>query len=277
MMKSILITGCSSGIGYATAKQLYHLGWMVFASCRQQQDVERLCQEGLKGLLLDVNDDESIRGAFEQVLRQTGGRLDAVFCNAGYGQPGAVEDVSRPALRQQYETNVFGTWSCVREAMRIFRRQGYGRIVVNSSVLGFAAMPWRGAYNSSKFALEGMCDTLRQEVMGSAIQVVLVEPGPIATRFREHALEHFRQHIVVDESVHCSAYQQQIERMQTVDKPGGWTWSADACAKICVDAICTTRPKLRYRITAPTRIFWYLKRVLPTILLDKILHRAGSS
>ena len=173
-MKSILITGCSSGIGYATAKQLQQLGWRVFASCRQPADVARLQAEGLECLLLDVTDSAHIAAALAHIEAATGGTLDALFCNAGYGQTGAVEDIPRPALREQYETNVFGTWECIVAAMRVFRRQGHGRVLVNSSILGFAAMPWRGAYNSSKFALEGLCDTLRGEIHGSGIFVSLL-------------------------------------------------------------------------------------------------------
>ena len=193
-MNTILITGCSSGIGYDTAKQLHEKGWRVFASCRRTEDVARLQSEGLADtLLLDVTDSAQIEATFAHILAQTGGRLDALFCNAGYGQVGAVEDIPRIALHQQFNTNVFGTWECITHAMKIFRRQGRGRVLVNSSILGFAAMPWRGAYNSSKFALEGLADTLRHETHGSAIFVSLIEPGPIATRFRPNALEKFKQ------------------------------------------------------------------------------------
>ena len=174
-MPSILITGCSSGIGYNTAKFLHQMGWRVFASCRKTEDVERLKAEGFADALqLDVADDDSINTAFESVLAATGGSLDALFSNAGYGQVGAVEDISRTALREQFETNIFGAWQCITLAMKVFRRQGHGRILVNSSILGFAAMPWRGAYNSSKFALEGLCDTLRGEIHGSGIFVSLL-------------------------------------------------------------------------------------------------------
>ncbi|HRL34941.1 MAG TPA: SDR family NAD(P)-dependent oxidoreductase, partial [Neisseria sp.] len=156
-MNTILITGCSSGIGYDTAKQLHEKGWRVFASCRRAEDVARLQSEGLAdALLLDVTDSAQIEAAFAHILAQTGGRLDVLFCNAGYGQVGAVEDIPRIALHQQFNTNVFGTWECITHAMKIFRRQGRGRVLINSSILGFAAMPWRGAYNSSKFALEGL-------------------------------------------------------------------------------------------------------------------------
>lgn len=270
-MKTILITGCSSGIGYDTAKQLHQAGWRVFASCRSLHDVERLRDEGLADALqLDVADSASIRSAFDAVMRQTGGSLDALFCNAGYGQVGAVEDVPREALRQQFETNVFGAWECITLAMKVFRRQGYGRILVNSSILGFAAMPWRGAYNSTKFALEGMCDTLRHETHGSGIFVSLVEPGPIATRFRQNALKKLHEHIDIDASVHAENYRYQLNRLEKEGDAAPFTMSSADCAAICVKALTAPNPKARYLVTFPTVLFWYLKRLLPIRLLDRL-------
>ena len=274
-MNTILITGCSSGIGYDTAKQLHQQGWRVFASCRRAEDVARLQSEGLADtLLLDVTDSAQIEAAFAHLLAQTGGRLDALFCNAGYGQVGAVEDIPRIALHQQFNTNVFGTWECITHAMTIFRRQGRGRVLVNSSILGFAAMPWRGAYNSSKFALEGLADTLRHETHGSAIFVSLIEPGPIATRFRPNALEKFKQYIDIDKSVHAESYRAQLARLATEGDAAPFTMSSPDCAAVCVKALLAERPKARYRITLPTQVFWYLKRLLPTRWLDAVQRAA---
>ena len=274
-MNTILITGCSSGIGYDTAKQLHQQGWRVFASCRRAEDVARLQSEGLTDtLLLDVTDSAQIEAAFAHILAQTGGRLDALFCNAGYGQVGAVEDIPRIALHQQFNTNVFGTWECITHAMTIFRRQGRGRVLVNSSILGFAAMPWRGAYNSSKFALEGLADTLRHETHGSAIFVSLIEPGPIATRFRPNALEKFKQYIDIDKSVHAESYRAQLARLETEGDAAPFTMTSPDCAAVCVKALLAERPKARYRITLPTQAFWYLKRLLPTRWLDAVQRAA---
>ena len=274
-MNTILITGCSSGIGYDTAKQLHQQGWRVFASCRRAEDVARLQSEGLADtLLLDVTDSAQIEAAFAHILAQTGGRLDALFCNAGYGQVGAVEDIPRIALHQQFNTNVFGTWECITHAMTIFRRQGRGRVLVNSSILGFAAMPWRGAYNSSKFALEGLADTLRHETHGSAIFVSLIEPGPLATRFRPNALEKFKQYIDIDKSVHAESYRAQLARLATEGDAAPFTMSSPDCAAVCVKALLAERPKARYRITLPTQVFWYLKRLLPTRWLDAVQRAA---
>lgn len=274
-MNTILITGCSSGIGYDTAKQLHEKGWRVFASCRRAEDVARLQSEGLTdALLLDVTDSAQIEAAFAHILAQTGGRLDALFCNAGYGQVGAVEDIPRIALHQQFNTNVFGTWECITHAMTIFRRQGRGRVLVNSSILGFAAMPWRGAYNSSKFALEGLADTLRHETHGSAIFVSLIEPGPIATRFRPNALEKFKQYIDIDKSMHAESYRAQLARLETEGDAAPFTMTSPDCAAVCVKALLAERPKARYRITLPTQAFWYLKRLLPTRWLDAVQRAA---
>lgn len=274
--KSILITGCSSGIGYATAQRLHRHGWNVIATCRKPEDVARLKQEGLTCLCLDVDDSASIQAAFAEALVLTQGTLNAFFGNAGYGQPGAVEDVPRAALRAAFETNVFGMWECIATAMRIFRAQGHGRILVNSSVLGFAAMPWRGAYNSSKFALEGLCDTLRHETCAGEIYVSLLQPGPIATRFRANALAQFQQHIDAQNSVHHQAYARQLARMQSEDKVGGFTLSADACAAVAERALNARRPKARYRVTLPTHAFALLKRLLPTPILDRLLRKAAA-
>lgn len=272
--KSILITGASSGIGYDSVLRMRALGWRVFAAVRQESDRSRLAAEGLETVLMDLDDENSVSAAFAAVLAQTGGTLDGVFCNAGYGQMGAVEDVSRAALRAQFETNVFGTWQCVAEAMKIFRKQGHGRLLVNSSILGFAAMPMRGAYNSSKFALEGMCDTLRHEVHGTEIYVSLVEPGPVTSRFSEHALNKFKQNIDIENSVHRVAYQNHLARLAGQTKPTPFTVSAAACAEICARAFTDAVPKPRYRVTVPTQLFWWLRKFLPTSVLDVLKRRA---
>ena len=184
MKKSILITGCSSGIGYYCALQLQQMGYQVLATARQIEDVARLQQQGLQAHQLDLDDDESIQQALDWALAQTGGTLDALFNNGAYGQPGAVEDLSREVLQAQFNTNLFGTHELTRKVLKIMRQQGHGRIIQNSSVLGLITMKYRGAYNASKFALEGLTDTLRQELSGSRIQISLIEPGPIESRFR---------------------------------------------------------------------------------------------
>lgn len=277
-MKTILITGCSSGIGYATARLLRQDNWRVYASCRRSEDVARLRAEGFHCLQLDITHDEQIHTAVETVITEFG-YLDALFCNAGYGQTGAAEDLNRAALQEQFNTNVFGTWQCINAAMKIFRRQQHGRILVNSSILGYAAMPWRSAYNSSKFALEGLCDTLRQETYGSGIYISLLEPGPIATRFRPNALVKFRQYIDVDNSVHRQAYQAQLNRLQAQGSVAPFTLTAEQCATVCARALNAKKPKARYPVTVPAHIFWYLKKCLPIATLDWLcrlsVHKQG--
>ncbi|OQS45990.1 SDR family NAD(P)-dependent oxidoreductase [Chromobacterium violaceum] len=262
-VRTILITGCSSGIGYHTAKWFREKGWRVFASCRRQEDVERLLAEGFESLRLDVDDAASIRAALDEVLARTGGRLDALFNNAGFGQPGAVEDISRQAMREQFETNLFGPWELSNAVMKTMRAQGHGRIVYNSSILGFAAMRWRGAYNASKFAMEGLCDTLRHELRGTDIHVSLVEPGPIESRFRPNALAKFLKNVDIDGSVHRDNYQQQLERLKKEGHAAPFTLPATAVAEAVWRAVTSRRPRARYRVTFPTKLFWFLRRVLP--------------
>ncbi|WP_293759939.1 SDR family oxidoreductase [uncultured Aquitalea sp.] len=270
----VLITGCSSGIGYHTAHYLKARGWRVFATCRKAEDAARLAEEGFDSLTLDVDDSASIRAALDAVLALSGGRLDALFNNAGFGQPGAVEDVSRSAMRQQFETNLFGAWELTNAVLPLMRRQGHGRIVFNSSILGFAAMRWRGAYNASKFAMEGLCDTLRQELTGSGVYVSLVEPGPIESRFRPNALQKFLANIDAEASVHCEAYRQQLARLKKEGHAAPFTLPATAVAADVYRALTSRRPAARYRVTTPTKVFWYLKRLLPTRWFDKALYKA---
>lgn len=274
MQPVLIITGAGSGIGYDTALQMRRHGWRVFATARKAADVARLQSEGFDSVLLDVNSSDSIQQAFAHILQQSSGRLDGLFCNAGYGQPGAVEDLPRQALRRQFETNVFGVWECIHHAMPVFRRQNHGRILVNSSLLGFAAMPWRGAYNSSKFALEGMCDTLRHELHGSGISVSLVEPGPVTTRFRNNALPHFLAHIKPEHSVHREAYRKQVQRLSAHDAGTRFALSSPDCAAICCRAFTDARPKPRYRATLPSKCFWYLQKLLPTAWSDRLKRSA---
>ena len=204
--KTILITGCSSGIGGWAAHGLKARGWRVFATARQPADVARLQAEGLESLPLDLHDSASIQTAVATVLERTGGRLDALLNNGAYGQPGAVEDLSREALREQFETNLFGTQELTNQIIPVMRQQGGGRILYISSVLGLVAFPYRGAYVASKFALEGLADTLRLELASTGIHVCLIEPGPILSRFRDNAHVAYRRHVRVEASPHREKY-----------------------------------------------------------------------
>lgn len=275
--KSILITGCSSGIGLQAALSLQAKNYFVVASCRKREDVEVLKTAGLRHVVrLDLSDSESIRQGLQETLALTGGTLFALFNNGAYGQPGAVEDLTPQVLRQQFEVNVIGTHDLTTQVVKIMLHQGYGRIVQNSSVLGIVAAPFRGAYNASKFALEGLSDTLRMELSDTPIQVSLIEPGPITSRFRANALDALRQNIDIRQSRHQRAYQAAIERMSKVGPASRGTLPESAVVKKLLHALESSSPKPRYYVTWPTYTAVLMKRLLPTRLLDKVMGAQGS-
>lgn len=269
--KTILITGCSTGIGYTTAKILKNRGHTVIATARKAEDVARLQAEGFTALPLDLADSDSIHLAVEQTLELTGGKLDALFNNGAFGQPGAVEDLSREVLRFQFETNLFGTHELTNRLIPVMRKQGHGRIIYNSSVLGLVALTYRGAYNASKFALEGLADTLRLELRGTGIEISLIEPGPILSRFRENSFALYKQNINAEHSAHRDKYRAMEARLQKEGAAVPFTLPAEAVAKKVVHALEAKRPKIRYYVTFPTYLFGTLKRLLPYVWLDKLL------
>lgn len=276
-MKTIMITGCSSGIGYTVAQGLKARGWRVFATARQLKDVIRLDEAGLESLHLDLNNSESISKAVDEVLVRADGRLDALFNNGGFGQVGAVEDLSRAAMRAQFETNLFGWLELTNRVLPVMRRQGHGRIVMNSSVLGYAAFPYRGAYNAVKHALEGLSDTLRQELFGTGIHVCLVEPGPITSRFRENCLPHFELHIDWRNSVHRECYEAQLARLHKPGPAAPFTLPPEAVLDKVVHALESRRPRARYQVTVPAVAFWWLRRILSTWAMDWLLSQASGN
>lgn len=269
--RTILITGCSSGIGRTSAEVLRGRGHRVFATARRTVDVAALAAEGFEALQLDLDDSDSIAAAVDDVLARTGARLDAVFHNGAYGQPGAVEDLSRAAIRAQFETNLFGWLELNNLIVPVMRRQGHGRILFNSSVLGLVAMPMRGAYIASKFALEGLADTLRLELRGSNIHVSLIEPGPIQSRFRANSQRAFERYVDADRSVHREAYAALRARLNQQGAATPFTLPPEAVARRVVHAIESRRPRRRYPVTVPTYLFAVLRRLLPTALLDRLL------
>ena len=273
--KSILITGCSSGIGLCVAEGLKTRGYRVFATARRQADVQQLDAAGFESLQLDLADSDSITSAVDEVLSRTGGTLDALFNNGAYGQPGAVEDLSRDVLRTQFETNLFGWHELTNHVLPVMRHQGHGRIIQNSSVLGFVALRYRGAYNASKYALEGLSDTLRLELMGTDIHVSLVEPGPVSSRFRENAFKAYQENINPNNSVHRDKYLAMETRLQTVGPVVPFTLPPEAVLKKVIHALESRRPRARYYVTFPTYLFGFLKRVLSTRLLDRMLNKVG--
>ena len=277
MKKTILITGCSSGIGYCVAKALHKQGYRVFATARRQESVDMLLGEGMESLRLDLTDSNSIQQAFNEIMHRTNGNLYALFNNGAYGLPGAVEDLNRDALRVQFETNVFGWQELANLALPVMRRQGYGRIIQNSSVLGFVSMPFRGAYNASKYAIEGLSDTLRLELKGSNIYVCLIEPGPIASQFRTNSVKALQQYIDIDKSFYREKYLGVLKRLTKEGPAVPFTLPPEAVLKRVIHALEATKPKPRYYVTFPTYLFGFLKRLLSTGILDVLLAKAGNS
>ncbi len=271
--RAVLITGCSSGIGYATARLLGDKGYRVIASARRADDVARLVSEGLNCIELDLDDSASIARATDRALEIAGGRLYGLFNNAGFGQPGAVEDLHRDVLRRQFETNVFGTLELTNRLIPVMRAQGEGRIIQNSSVLGLVALAYRGAYNASKYALEGLYDTLRLELAGSGVYAVLIEPGPIESRFRANALAAYRSRIDIEHSAHRDRYLANEARLKKSGHAAPFTLPATVVAEKVLKILDSRNPRPRYYVTLPTYLLGTLKRVLTSRALDRVLGR----
>jgi len=269
--RSVLITGCSSGIGYTAATTLKARGFDVYATTRKPQDTAALSALGINALHLDLDNEQSIEQALSEVLEQTQGKLYALFNNGGYGQGGAVEDLPTDALRAQFETLVFGWHELTRRVIPVMRKQGYGRIVQNSSVLGFAAMPYRGAYNAAKFAIEGLTDTLRLELRDTDIHVSIIQPGPVRTLFRQNGLAKFEQHIDHNNSVHRDVYSSTLQRLSASGDASRFTVAPEVVVNKLVHALEHPKPHSRYRVTKPTIIFAVAKRLLPVSMLDRLL------
>lgn len=273
--KSILITGCSSGIGLCIARGLKTRGHIVFATARKSTDVHKLKEMGFESFMLDLDDTLSITNAVKNILAMTKGTLDAVFNNGAYGQPGAVEDLSRDILRAQFETNLFGWLELTNLLIPVMRKQGHGRIIQNSSVLGLVSFPYRGAYNASKYALEGLTDTLRLELTGTNIHTSLIEPGPIESQFRANAFKAYQQSIDRDSSPHRDRYLTMEKRLTKEGPAVPFTLPPESVLKKVIHALESPHPRVRYYVTVPTHLFGMLKRVLPSKLLDWILLKAA--
>ncbi len=274
-MSRILITGCSSGIGLATAQLLREQGHGVFATVRRSEDVAKLREQNFETFLLDLDSSDSIQQTVKEILQRAGG-IDVLFNNGAYAIPGAVEDLSREAMRAIFETNLFGTIELTNAVIPTMRRQGHGKIIQNSSLLGFVAMPYRGAYVATKFALEGISDALRQELKGTGIRVIIVEPGPILTKFRSNSLLAFRHFINPETSVHKAIYEAYLgEKLAKEGAVVPFTLSADAVAKVILKIVNSPHPASRYGVTVPTHVLQVARRMLPTFLLDRLLTRVG--
>lgn len=275
-MRKVLITGCSSGIGYCVAKGLRERGYQVFASARKPEDVEKLENEGFKALLLDLADATSVQDAVCELMLRTNSELYAVFHNGAYGQAGALEDLSREALEKQFATNVFGWHQLTTLLIPLFRQRNEGRIIYNSSLLGYVALPYRGAYNASKYAIEGIADTLRLELANTDIKVSLIEPGPIESRFRANALKALKEQVSIEQSAHRLSYEGTIRRLEKESPAVPFTLPPEAVLTKVIHALESPNPKVRYRVTLPAHLLWTLRRLLPDKWLDRVLLKISS-
>ncbi|GLO68773.1 short-chain dehydrogenase/reductase [Phaeobacter inhibens] len=274
MQKTILMTGCSSGIGLDSAHGMRERGWTVFASCRQRVDCDRLRAQGFISPLMDYTDAETLRSGLDEVLEHTGGTLDVLFNNGAHGLPGAVEDVSTDGLRSIFESNVFGWHELTRNVIPVMRAQGHGRIVQNSSILGFVSFPWRGAYVATKHAIEGLTDTMRVELRDSGIRVILIEPGPVTSKIREKAIPHFEKYVDWENSALRDRYEASLlKRLYESTGPDRFELPASAVTAKLVHACESRRPHPRYYVTVPTHVGGVLKRILTTRAIDHILAR----
>jgi NAD(P)-dependent dehydrogenase (short-subunit alcohol dehydrogenase family) len=271
--RTLLITGCSSGIGLDAARGMRDRGWHVFASCRSEEDCARLRAEGFDSPRIDYTDTASIADGLAQTLAATGGRLDALFNNGAYGLPGAVEDLPREGLAAIFETNLFGYHDLTRRVIPVMRAQGHGRIVNCSSVLGLAGMRWRGAYVATKFAMEGLSDVLRLEMRGTGIHIILIEPGPITSDIRRKSIPHFERWIDWKSSARSGEYETLLHRLYGEKQHDRWELPASAVTAKLVHALESPRPRPRYWVTTPTYIVGTLKRLLPTRAADWLTAR----
>ncbi len=275
MTRSLLITGSSSGIGLDAARTLHRRGWRVLATCRAEADCLRLQDEGLESFPLDLSDEASVAAGAAEALARTGGRLDAVFNNGAFAIPGAVEDLQRAALREIFETNLFGHVDLTNRLLPAMRAVGAGRVVMNSSVLGIVALRWRGAYVATKFAMEGITDALRLELAGSGVHAVLIEPGPIGTRIRENSIPHFERHIDRFSSPHRAEYEGplRLRLYEPAAVKDRFELPPSAVTARLIEALESPRPRARYRVTRPSLMAEAARRLLPTALRDRLLGR----
>jgi NAD(P)-dependent dehydrogenase (short-subunit alcohol dehydrogenase family) len=272
-VRSVLITGCSSGIGYHAAHGLKARGWRVFATCRREADCERLRGKGLESFPLDYADEASIETALAETLKRTGGTLDALYNNGAFASPGLVEDLPRGALREIFEVNLFGYHDLTRRVIPVMRAQGHGRIINCSSVLGLVGLQWRGAYVATKFAMEGLTDVMRLELTGTGIQCILIEPGPITSMIREKAIPQFEKWIDWQNSAQKAKYERFMHRLYENRGKDTFELGPEAVTAKLIHALESPRPKPRYYVTLPTYFAGIMRRFLSTRMMDWIRTR----
>ena len=271
-LKSVLITGCSSGIGLCLAHGLRSEGYRVFATARKSNDVAKLKVLGFEAFLLDLSSSSSINAAIKELYQKTD-NLYALINNGAYGQAGALEDISRDTLEKQFQSNVFGWHELTNLILPRMRRENIGRVIYISSVLGFVAMPFRGPYVASKFAIEGLVNTLRLELSDTNIKFSLIQPGPIESKFRANAYLAYKENVDSKHSNYQAQYDLMIKRLDS-DKNAKYTLPPEAVLKCALHALKSNSPKIHYRVTFPTKLFSFLGRILPSSLMDKILNQS---
>ena len=267
-MKYILITGCSTGIGYETAKYLKEKKFNIIASCRKINDVKKLSKEFNYSIHLDVSSSKKIKNAFvsiKKIIKKH--KIYGIFCNAGYGQWGAVEDLTINLIKKQFDTNLFGHLELISLLIPYMRKQNDGRIIFNSSILGLVFFPYCSAYNATKFAMEAFASSLRLELSNTNIKVSLIEPGPIKSNFNINVLKHLKK-IKINESFHKKKYYEFMKYFNR--EKNKFTLPALSVAKKVYIALKSKNPKSQYYVTLPTYILSY-SRILPNPIFEKFL------
>ena len=271
-VKSVLITGCSTGIGLCIALGLQKKGYRVFPTVRSTNDLKNLQDLGFEALQLDLSSSESIKTAVFKLFEKTDS-LYALINNGAYGQAGALEDISREAMDKQFQTNVFGWHELTNLILPKMRNLDSGRMIYISSVLGFVAMPFRGPYIASKFAIEGLVATLRLELRNTNIKFSIIQPGPIESKFRQNAYKAFKENVDSSNSHYLDQYQLMIKRLKS-GKNVKFTLPPEAVLKSALHALESSSPKNYYRVTFPTKLFAFLGNILPSKLMDNILNKS---
>jgi len=272
--KNVVITGCSTGIGAAAARLLKDRGWNVVATARKSDDLKTLEEQGFHAVKLDIADEASVTEAVQSIMTVFKGRVGAIVNNAGFGQSGAVEDLTREVLRYQFEVNLIGMQDFTNRFIPVMRQQGWGRIINISSVLGRISLPFMGSYAATKFAMEALSDALRVELHGSGIAVSLIEPGPISSAFRKNAADRARATLKFDKGAHADFYQHEVKRRDMQNsKPDFFTLPPEAVAEKIFKALNTQSPGIRYRVTLPAYSGEFVRRFLPHRLIDWVMIR----
>jgi NAD(P)-dependent dehydrogenase (short-subunit alcohol dehydrogenase family) len=267
--RPVLITGCSTGIGRATAERLADDGWNVHATARRPESIEDLAQRGCKTHALDVTDERSMESAVEEIGED--GAIGALINNAGYSQSGALETIPMDSVRRQFETNVFGLLRMCQLVLPAMRSAGSGRIVNLSSMGGKLTFPGGGVYHATKHAVEALSDALRFEVKGFGIDVVIIEPGLIITEFGETAAGSLAE---IEEHGPYSQFNSDVARLTANAYTGPMArfgGGPEAVAAKIARALSAARPRTRYTVTASAKVMLGMRRVSTDRMWDRMV------